>query len=59
MILINKKNTLPNPYSKLTSIIEQSIDNINLELNSITHIKGFIITVALALFLPKFITGST
>ena len=56
---INKQeNTLPNPDSKLNSITEQSIDNIKLELNSITHIKGFIITVATELFLPTSITRS-
>ena len=47
-----QKNTLTKPDIKLISITEQSIVNINLDLNITTHRKVFIITIAPALFLP-------
>ena len=47
-----QKNTLTKPDIKLISITEQSIVNINLDLNITTHRKVFIITIAPVLFLP-------
>ena len=47
-----QKNTFTKPDIKLISITEQSIVNINLDLNITTHRKVFIITIAPVLFLP-------
>ena len=50
---INKQeNTLTKPDSHLIPITEQSIVNINLDLNITNHHKVFIITITPALFLP-------